>query len=102
MADLTVPTTGATPNPFTPDAPAAAANDTSAAVGAYLKNTAATAQSNIALSVGANPDLEAELARLSKQTGVPIESARANPDAVKQTAAVSSINFDRLAKQFPA
>lgn len=99
MPDMTVP--GSVPNPFTPDTDTAVVS-TGDAVSGYLKQTAQTAQSNIALSLGANPDLEAELSRLSKQTGVPIDSARANPDAVKQTAAVSSINFDRLAKQFPA
>ena len=99
MADLTVPTTGTTPNPFTPDAPATPAAPSPAA--AYLATTAQTAQSNIALAVGANPDYEAEMLRLAQQTGTPVDSVRAFPDAVKQKAAVASIDFQSLAKQFP-
>ncbi|WP_175982549.1 hypothetical protein [Caballeronia zhejiangensis] len=112
MADITVPKTTAVDNPFTPeaapstDAPiaprAAPAVDTSAAVDGYLKNTAQGAQANLAIAFGANPDYEAELARLSKQTGVPIDSARKFPDQVKQQAYLGSVDFDRLSKQFPS
>jgi hypothetical protein len=109
MADLTVPTTGTAPNPFTPDAPTVpgtpAAAPTLAPVSpaaAYLQSTAQTAQSNIALAVGANPDYEAEMQRLAQQTGTPVDSVRAFPDAVKQKAAVASIDFQSLAKQFPS
>jgi hypothetical protein len=105
MADLTVPTTGTAPNPFTPDAPtvpgAAAAAPVQSPAAAYLAGTAQTAQSNIALAVGANPDYEAEMLRLAQQTGTPVDSVRAFPDAVKQKAAVASIDFQNLAKQFP-
>jgi hypothetical protein len=76
--------------------------DTSSAVSAYLASTAATAQGNIALSAGANPDYEAEMAQLARQTGVPVDSARAFPDELKQRAAVQNIDFQNLAKRFPA
>lgn len=94
--------TGTTPNPFTPSAaavtPAAPAPSPAAT---YLASTAQTAQSNIALAVGANPDYEAEMQRLAQQTGTPVDSVKAFPDAVKQRVAVSSIDFQNLAKQFP-
>jgi hypothetical protein len=93
------PATGTAPNPFTPSAPTAPAQSPAAA---YLASTAQTAQSNIALAVGANPDYEAEMLRLAQQTGTPVDSVRAFPDAVKQKAAVSSIDFQSLAKQFPS
>lgn len=99
MADLIVPTTGTVANPFTPDAPTA---PTQSPAAAYLASTAQTAQSNIALAVGANPDYEAEMLRLAQQTGTPVDSVRAFPDVVKQKAAVSSIDFQSLAKQFPS
>lgn len=112
MADITVPKTTAVDNPFTADAApstdaptaprAAPAVDTGAAVDGYLKNTAQGAQANLAIAFGANPDYEAELARLSKQTGVPIDSARKFPDQVKQQAYLGSVDFDRLSKQFPS
>lgn len=112
MADITVPKTTAVDNPFTSDAApstdapiaprAAPAVDTGAAVDGYLKNTAQGAQANLAIAFGANPDYEAELARLSKQTGVPIDSARKFPDQVKQQAYLGSVDFDRLSKQFPS
>jgi GNAT superfamily N-acetyltransferase len=102
MADLIVPTTGTVANPFTPDAPTAPAAPAQSPAAAYLASTAQTAQSNIALAVGANPDYEAEMLRLAQQTGTPVDSVRAFPDAVKQKAAVSSIDFQSLAKQFPS
>jgi hypothetical protein len=86
------------PNPFTPDArPVPAVSPATS----YLQSTAQTAQSNIALAVGANPDYEAEMQRLAQQTGTPVDSVKAFPDAVKQKAAISSIDFQTLAKQFP-
>jgi hypothetical protein len=112
MADMIVPDSGTSfegkvtpqaaapatvPNPFTPDTPPA-----QSPAAAYLASTAQTAQSNIALAVGANPDYEAEMLRLAQQTGTPVDSVRAFPDAVKQKAAVSSIDFQSLAKQFPS
>lgn len=86
------------PNPSKPAAPAAPSVSPAAA---YLQSTAQTAQSNIALAVGANPDYEAEMQRLAQQTGTPVDSVRAFPDAVKQKAAIASIDFQNLAKQFP-
>ncbi|SEI96276.1 hypothetical protein [Paraburkholderia diazotrophica] len=59
MADLTVP------------------NNTAGAVAAYLAGTAQNAQSNIGMSLGANPDLEAELSRIESMS-VAIPSRRIN------------------------
>lgn len=92
------PMAGAAPSPIAPAQPAAPVISPAAS---YLQNTAQTAQSNIALAVGANPDYEAEMQRLAQQTGTPVDSVKAFPDVVKQKAAVSSINFQNLAKQFP-
>lgn len=105
MADLTVPTSGTTANPFTPDASAAptvpTVDPSVSPASSFLNSQAATAQGNIALAVGANPDYEAEMQRLAQQTGTPVDSVKAFPDVVKQKAAVSSIDFQNLAKQFP-
>jgi hypothetical protein len=85
-----------------PDAaPATPAAPIDSPAAAYLANTAQTAQSNVSLSIGANPDLEASLAQLAKQTGTPIDSVRAFPDQVKQRAAVASTDWQALAKQYP-
>ena len=100
MADITVPTTGTVENPFQ-DSPAPASAAPSSPVGAYLNSTAQTVQGNLSLAFGANPDLEAELGRVSKQTGVPIESVRKFPDQVKQQAALSDMDFQKIARQFP-
>lgn len=105
MADLIVPGTSAqgAVQPQTPDvAPVAPAAPVVSPAAAYLQNTAQTAQSNIALAVGANPDYEAEMQRLATQTGTPVDSVRAFPDVVKQKAAVQSTDFQALAKQFPS
>lgn len=115
MADMIVPDSGTsfegkvTPQTApTPGAPTGVAPATAASAApaislaaSYLQNTAQTAQSNIALAVGANPDYEAEMQRLAQQTGTPVDSVKAFPDVVKQKAAISSINFQNLAKQFP-
>jgi hypothetical protein len=100
MADITVPTTGTVENPFQ-DSPPVAPAAPSSPIGAYLNSTAQAVQGNLSLAFGANPDLEAELARVSKQTGVPIESVRKFPDQVKQQAALSDMDFQKIARQFP-
>jgi len=101
-SDPAASTTGATPNPFISSAPQPATPaPMQSPAAAYLTGTAQTAQSNIALAVGANPDYEAEMQRLAQQTGTPVDSVRAFPNAVKQKAAVASIDFQNLAKQFP-
>jgi hypothetical protein len=97
----TAPTVGAGSSPIAPPQPATPATPAVSPAAAYLQNTAQTAQGNIALAVGANPDYEAEMQRLAQQTGTPVDSVKAFPDAVKQKAAVSSIDFQNLAKQFP-
>jgi hypothetical protein len=61
-------------------------------VDAYLNGTAARARSNVVSAVGSNPETEAELARLSRVTGVPIDSVRTDPVPARQAA--SSVDFD--------
>ncbi|TDY25751.1 hypothetical protein B0G81_6234 [Paraburkholderia sp. BL6665CI2N2] len=97
MADLIVPNSDTsfagpvTPQPATAPTPAAA----------YLQSSAGAAQSNVALAIGANPDYEAEMQQLARQTGVPVDSVKAFPDQVKQKAAVAGTDWQTLAKQFP-
>jgi hypothetical protein len=55
------------------------------------EQTRAEAGASIGAAAGTNGDLEAELRRVSEITGVPISTARANPDAVKRRAAVSTV-----------
>lgn len=99
-------------NPGVPDTPPPAgtvvtgavqqaASPTVSPAAAYLANTAQTAQSNIALSIGANPDYEAEMNRLAAQTGLPVQSVKAFPDQVKQQATAAATDWQALAKQFP-
>lgn len=125
MTDFTVPGAPATPEaspvaapaptaptPLAPadSAPAAAspapAVDTSDAVATYLANQKATsgqaARMNVSLAQGTNPDYEAELARVSKATGVPLDAARAFPDQAKAQAAMAATNWGTLSQQYPA
>jgi len=80
--------------------------NTSAAVAAYLKDkqtqdTATQARMGFMLGSQANPDYEAELRKVAAATGVPVESARANPEAVKQQAQMRTLDFGQLAQKFP-
>jgi hypothetical protein len=79
--------------------------DTRSAVQAYLgqqTDPARDAQQSYAMSVSSNPDYEAELRRVSMQTGVPVESARAFPDDVKRKAQIQSVNFQDLSAKYPS
>ncbi|WP_417070836.1 hypothetical protein [Niveibacterium terrae] len=59
-----------------------------------LISTAEQIRNNLNFALDASPDREAEARRLSVATNTPIESVRAQPDAVKQLAAQQS--FDAL------
>lgn len=79
--------------------------DTAGAVAAYLNQQqvpARAAQASMQVAVGANPDFEAELRRVSARTGVPLESARAYPEDVKRQAAIQQHDYDDLAARFPS
>lgn len=79
--------------------------DTRGAVAAYLNDKTATTEVGMrhALDVGlaANPDYEAELRKVARDTGVPIDSVRAYPDEAKRQAQMQAIRFNELATQFP-
>tara|TARA_R110000851_G_scaffold165169_2_gene309950 strand:+ start:157444 stop:162921 length:5478 start_codon:yes stop_codon:yes gene_type:complete len=50
---------------------------------------------------GTNPNIEAELQRVSKTTGVPLSTARNMPNETKRTAYVNGINAFELAQNYP-
>lgn len=78
--------------------------DTRSAVQAYLgqqADPAQTAQQTYAMSLGANPDYEAELRRVAAKTGVPVDSARAYPEEVKRNAELQSVDFKAMQTKFP-
>lgn len=81
--------------------------DTKAAVTGYLNQAnvqpdpARSARASMSLAVDTNPDFEAELRKVAKKTGVPIDSARAYPEQVKQQATLNTIDFNDLAQRFP-
>lgn len=74
------------------------------AVDAWLrdKELADKTRASLGLSIGTDPDLEARLRQLSQQTGVPMESARANLDAVSRRAQFGEWDFDALARDYPS
>ncbi|MEM5461415.1 hypothetical protein VSR69_42595 [Paraburkholderia phytofirmans] len=97
MSDLTVPTASAA-GAAVPDAAIA---PTASPAAAYLANTAGAAQGNVALAIGADPDYEAAMQQLARQTGVPVDSVKAFPDQAKQRAQIQNTDWQALAKQFP-
>ncbi|CAB3624721.1 GNAT family N-acetyltransferase [Achromobacter pestifer] len=83
--------------------------DTSSAVAAYLNDPnpptsdpVGATRVSVAAALGSNPDLEAELRQVASRTGIPIDSVRRHPEEVKREAALTSFNFERLARDFPS
>lgn len=62
---------------------------------------AAQIRNNVQFSVGTNPDQEANFQHLAKFVGVPIDTVRAQPEAIKTDAALQQVDADRLAVEFP-
>ncbi len=64
--------------------------------------SAATLRNNLQFSTDAQPDREAEFQALAKQVGVPVDTARAQPDAIKTQAALQGFDADTVASKYPA
>lgn len=79
--------------------------DANAAVRSFLAGTAPTPETALRTTlydaVGQEPDYEADLRRVAAATGVPIDTARAMPDALRQQAALQSIDTSALARMNP-
>lgn len=60
-----------------------------------------TMQDAMSQAVTVNPDTQAELARISQRTGVPVDSLAANPDEAKRQGAMSQIDFDTYTAMNP-
>jgi len=83
--------------------------DTSSAVAAYLNDPnpppadpAGATRVSVAAALGSNPDLEAELRQVASRTGIPIDSVRRHPEEVKREAALTSFDFEQLARDYPS
>lgn len=83
--------------------------DTSSAVAAYLSDPnpptsdpVGATRVSVAAALGSNPDLEAELRQVASRTGIPIDSVRRHPEEVKREAALTSFDFERLARDYPS
>ena len=82
--------------------PLAGADD---AVAAVLhednQNTAIQIRNNLQFSADANPDQEANYQHLAKFVGVPVDTVRAQPQAIKTQAALQQFDANNLAAQAP-
>ncbi len=81
-------------------------DDFDAGVTAFLaarqRDTSTQAQIGFRQAATANPDQEAELRRIARQTGVPVDTVRAHPDPLKAEVAAKAVDFDGLARVAPA
>jgi hypothetical protein len=59
-------------------------------------------QHSMNVASGRSPDVEAKLAKLAKQTGIPVEAIRLNQLDVEHAARVGAIPYDDLLKDKPA
>lgn len=61
----------------------------------------ATLRNNMQLSVNAQPDKEASYKHLGTAVGVPTDTVRAQPDAIKTQAALQQFPADAIASKYP-
>lgn len=80
-------------------------NEWDDAVGQVLhqqaQDTATQVRNNVQFAVDANPDKEAGYKHLAQFVGVPVDTVRAQPDAIKQQAAMQQMDAGKLAQDFP-
>lgn len=78
---------------------------TSDAVAQYLdeqrRDMASQARYTMGSAITAKPDYEAELRKVARSTGVPVDTVREYPDEMKKQAALQSFDFDAMASDFP-
>lgn len=66
-----------------------------------LSTQATQIRNNVQFAAGSNPDQEANYQHLAKFVGVPVDTVRAEPEAIKSEAALRQFDADRLAVEFP-
>lgn len=64
--------------------------------------TPQTLRNNLQFSLDASPDKEAGYRHLARFVGVPTDTVRAQPDAIKTQAALQQFDADKVANQLPA
>lgn len=77
-------------------------DEVSALIAGQQRNAATQAKIGFQVGAQSSPDLEAELRRVARETGVPIDTARAYPAEIKAQAAAARVDFDGLAQVAPA
>lgn len=65
------------------------------------QNTAVQIRNNVQFAVGQNPDQAAQYQHLAKYVGVPVETVHAQPEAIKQQAALQSMDADKMVSDYP-
>jgi hypothetical protein len=65
------------------------------------QGTATQIRNNVQFAVGQNPDQAAQYQHLAKYVGVPVETVAAQPEAVRQQAALKSMDADQLVSDYP-
>lgn len=65
------------------------------------QNTATQIRNNVQFAVGQNADQAAQYQHLAKYVGVPVDTVRAQPDAIRQQAALQSMDASKIATDFP-
>jgi hypothetical protein len=63
--------------------------------------TAVQIRNNVQFAVGQNPDQAAQYQHLAKYVGVPVETVQAQPEAIRQQAALKSMDADKLVGDYP-
>jgi hypothetical protein len=58
-------------------------------------------QRSMAVAVSTQPEMEAEYRQAAQKAGIPVDSVRAFPAEAKQRAALSGVDYDAFAKDFP-
>lgn len=79
--------------------------DVGSVVSGYLDERATgladQARYTVSSAINAKPDYEAELRKVARTTGVPVDTVREFPDEMKRQAALQQFDFDAMATDFP-
>jgi len=70
--------------------------------GQQRAETAATVRNNLQFASGANAEQEAGYRHLARFTGTPVDTVRAQPEAVRARAVLQATDADRLAADHPS
>lgn len=66
-----------------------------------FKTDSSSLKLNVGAAIGTNPDVEADLFKVSQETGMPLEAVRADPENARKFAKMSKLDIMRMEEKSP-